>query len=68
MYAEHTGMRKGRKMDNLPKICPWCGRDGETAETTCMEWEMYRARKNVNLREEVYQRGVERGKEIRRDK
>ena len=52
--------------DNLPQTCPFCGRDGETAETTCMEWEMRRARKNMNLQEEVYQRGVKRGKAMRR--
>ena len=59
-------------MDNIPQTCPFCGRDGATAETTCMEWEMYKARKyglattNPDIREDVYQRGVKRGKEIRR--
>ena len=71
-------------MDNIPQTCPFCGRDGATAETTCMEWEMYKARKltgdqfadshdmnpiGTNLKEdleEIYQRGVKRGKEIRR--
>ena len=53
-------------MTDLPKMCPFCGKDGETVQTTCMEWEMYRARKGVDTREDIYQKGVERGEEIRR--
>ena len=53
-------------MTDLPKMCPFCGKDGETVQTTCMEWEMYRARKGVDIREDIYQKGVKRGEEMRR--
>ena len=53
-------------MTDLPKMCPFCGKDGETAQTTCTEWEMYRARKGVDIREDIYQKGVERGEKMRR--
>ena len=53
-------------MTDLPKMCPFCGKDGETVQTTCMEWEVYKVRKGVDIREDIYQKGVKRGEKMRR--
>ena len=53
-------------MTDLPKTCPFCGKDGETVQTTCMEGEVYKVRKGVDIREDIYQKGVKRGEEMRR--